>query len=176
MEGKTQEQKEQICENVCQAYFVRLRDATQRLRRIERDHIDKISKLYGVQGEVYLLGNELDVEPETNNSVDNMIQEEVQCDALQQKMKRKQIDNIVKEMNQLGELFSELSNLVVEQGTVLDRIDFNVADSRQNVRKGNRELQKIIDADNNPRVKAVQACLIWWVLVFACMFILKHSA
>ena len=62
---------------------MRLRDATQRLRRIERDHIDKISKLYGVQGEVYLLGNELDVEPETNNSVDNMIQEEVQCDALQ---------------------------------------------------------------------------------------------
>ena len=52
---------------------MRLRDATQRLRRIERDHIDKISKLYGVQGEVYLLGNELDVEPETNNSVDNMI-------------------------------------------------------------------------------------------------------
>ena len=55
-------------------------------------------------------------------------------------MKRKQIDNIVKEMNQLAELFSELSNLVVEQGTVLDRIDFNVADSRQNVKKGNREL------------------------------------
>ena len=79
-------------------------------------------------------------------------------------------------MNELGELFSDLSNLVVEQGTVLDRIDFNVADSRQNVRKGNRELQKIIDADNNPRVRAVQCCLIWWVLVFACIFILKHSA
>ena len=119
---------------------MRLRDATQRLRTIERDHIDKISKLYGVKGEVYLLGNELDVEPEVNNSANDMIQEEIQCNAQEQKMKRKQIDNIVKEMNQLAELFSELSNLVVEQGTVLDRIDFNVADSRQNVKKGNREL------------------------------------
>ena len=142
MDDKTAEQKDQICQNVLQAYFVRLRDATQRLRTIERDHIDKISKLYGVKGEVYLLGNELDVEPDMNNSAsaDNMIQEEIQCNAQEQKMKRKQIDNIVKEMNQLVELFSELSNLVVEQGTVLDRIDFNVADSRQNVKKGNREL------------------------------------
>ena len=71
MDDKTAEQKDQICQNVLQAYFVRLRDATQRLRTIERDHIDKISKLYGVKGEVYLLGNELDVEPEVNNSVDN---------------------------------------------------------------------------------------------------------
>jgi len=79
-------------------------------------------------------------------------------------------------MNDLAELFTDLSNLVVEQGTVLDRIDFNLQDSRHNIKKGNRELQKIIDADNNPRVKAVQCCLIWWILVFACMFILKHSA
>ena len=41
---------------------MRLRDATKKLRQIERDHIDKISKLYGVQGEIYLLGNEFDVE------------------------------------------------------------------------------------------------------------------
>ena len=79
-------------------------------------------------------------------------------------------------MNDLAEMFQDLSNLVVEQGTVLDRIDFNISDSRQNIRKGNKELQKIIDADNNPRVKAVQCCLIWWVLVFGMLFIMKHSA
>ena len=89
MDDKTAEQKDQICQNVLQAYFVRLRDATQRLRTIERDHIDKISKLYGVKGEVYLLGNELDVEPEVNNSANDLIQEEIQCNVQEQKMKRK---------------------------------------------------------------------------------------
>jgi len=33
-------------------------------------------------------------------------------------------------MNDLAEMFQDLSNLVVEQGTVLDRIDFNISDSR----------------------------------------------
>ena len=42
--------------------MVRLKDATKKLRTIERDHIDKISKLYGVQGEIYLPVNDLDEE------------------------------------------------------------------------------------------------------------------
>ncbi len=51
---------ERIYENVTQTYLVRLKDATKKLRQIERDHIDKISKLYGVQGEIYLPRNDLD--------------------------------------------------------------------------------------------------------------------
>ena len=37
-----------------QAYLSKLKDAAKRLRQIERDHINKIGKLYGVQGEVRL--------------------------------------------------------------------------------------------------------------------------
>lgn len=48
------ESQEKICENITQAYLIRLKDATKKLRQIERDHIDKISKLYGVQGELHL--------------------------------------------------------------------------------------------------------------------------
>ena len=43
-----------IGDNVQQAYLVRLKDAAKRLRQIERDHIDKIGKLYGVAGETKL--------------------------------------------------------------------------------------------------------------------------
>jgi hypothetical protein len=39
---------------VQQAYLSKLKDAAKRLRQIERDHINKIGKLYGVQGEVRL--------------------------------------------------------------------------------------------------------------------------
>ena len=51
---ENRDSQEKICENICQAYLIRLKDATKKLRQIERDHIDKISKLYGVQGELYL--------------------------------------------------------------------------------------------------------------------------
>lgn len=46
--------QQSISENVQQAYLSRLKDAAKRLRQIERDHIKKIGKLYGVEGEVRL--------------------------------------------------------------------------------------------------------------------------
>ena len=48
------ESDERIIQNVQQAYLSRLNDSAKRLRQIERDHLDKMSKLYGVQGEVKL--------------------------------------------------------------------------------------------------------------------------
>ena len=41
-------------------------------------------------------------------------------------MKKQEIDHIVNQMNNLSDLFRDVSNLIIEQGTVLDRIDFHI--------------------------------------------------
>ena len=43
-----------ICDNVQQVYLTRLKNAAKRLRQIERDHINRIGRLYGVVGEIRL--------------------------------------------------------------------------------------------------------------------------
>ena len=48
------ESQQIIADNVQQAYLSKLKDAAKKLRQIERDHIRKISKLYGVEGETKL--------------------------------------------------------------------------------------------------------------------------
>ena len=78
-------------------------------------------------------------------------------------------------MNQLSDLFRDVSNLVIEQGTVLDRIDFHVKDAQARIQSGNKELQKIIDADNNPRVRAAQICLVNWIIIMTFVLLLKHA-
>ena len=54
--------QETITQNVQQAYLVKLQDAAKRLRQIERDHVERIGKLYGVEGEIQLPSSELDDE------------------------------------------------------------------------------------------------------------------
>ena len=40
-------------------------------------------------------------------------------------------------------VFQEVSDMVISQGTILDRIDNNLYQSRYNVRRGNREIEEI---------------------------------
>ena len=104
-----------------------------------------------------------------------MIEEIKQSDPAMARIKKQEVDSIVSQMNNLSDLFKDVSNLVVEQGTVLDRIDFHILDSRAQVQKGNKELQKIMDVENNVRVKAVQICLINWIVIMTFVLILKHG-
>jgi len=37
----------QICQNLLQAYSTRLRDSAKELRRLEKEHLDRVTELYG---------------------------------------------------------------------------------------------------------------------------------
>ena len=47
--------------------------------------------------------------------------------------KNKEIKNLVNTINDLAVLFKDLSVLVVEQGTILDRIDYNIETAHKDV-------------------------------------------
>ena len=63
-------------------------------------------------------------------------------------------------MQELSEVFKSLSRLVVEQGTVLDRIDYNVLAAKEDIKKANRELEKTLAYEESPRARACQFCLV----------------
>jgi syntaxin 16 len=53
-----------------------------------------------------------------------------------------EINDLVRSINDLAHIFKEISNLVNEQGTILDRIDYNIENAITNTVKANVHLKK----------------------------------
>ncbi|XP_019640220.1 PREDICTED: syntaxin-16-like isoform X1 [Branchiostoma belcheri] len=56
--------------------------------------------------------------------------------------REREINKIVQSISDLNEIFRDLAQIVVEQGTVLDRIDYNIEQTATKVDSGLQQLQK----------------------------------
>lgn len=57
--------------------------------------------------------------------------------------RNEKIERLVRSINQLNDLFKQMNRLVIEQGTILDRIDFNIENTHQKSTKAKEELIKV---------------------------------
>lgn len=57
--------------------------------------------------------------------------------------REREIIEIAKSIHTIAEIFRELQSLVIDQGTLLDRIDYNVEQMSVNVKSAVRELDKV---------------------------------
>jgi syntaxin 16 len=55
-----------------------------------------------------------------------------------------EINDIAKSIFQLADIFKELQTLVVDQGTMLDRIDYNIDQTVVQMKEGHRELTVVM--------------------------------
>ncbi|XP_060527019.1 syntaxin-16 [Cylas formicarius] len=62
--------------------------------------------------------------------------------------REREVNAIVKSIVDLNEVFKDLSRMVADQGTILDRIDYNIEQTQVQVYEGFKQLQK---ADNYQR-------------------------
>ncbi|XP_039293257.1 syntaxin-16 [Nilaparvata lugens] len=77
-----------------------------------------------------------------------------------------EVQGIVKSILDLNDIFKDLAHMVVEQGTVLDRIDYNIEQTQTQVHQGYQQLRK---ADEYHRKNRKMVCII--VLASVTMFL-----
>lgn len=85
-----------------------------------------------------------------------------------------QIKKLVSQINDLAVIFKELSILVIEQGTVLDRIDYNVEMAKKNVLEANVELKKTLKRETSFRAKGCMSCLVTGIAITLGLLVFKH--
>jgi syntaxin 16 len=88
--------------------------------------------------------------------------------------REREIIAIAQSINELAALFNELSVLVIEQGTVLDRIDYNVEQTLFKVREGVEELQVAEDHSKKAYTMKLIFFLIFIIIILTCILIFKH--
>ncbi|XP_051789048.1 syntaxin-16 isoform X1 [Erpetoichthys calabaricus] len=84
--------------------------------------------------------------------------------------REREIRQIVQSISDLNEIFRDLAGMVVEQGTVLDRIDYNVEQSCVKTEDGLKQLQKAEQYQKKNR--KMLAILILFVLVIVLILVL----
>ena len=83
---------------------------------------------------------------------------------IQLKKRDEDIDILVKSINELSGIFKDLQNIVQEQGTILDRIDYNINISYENSQEGLKSLKKAEQHDNESCFR--NAILLLFVIIF----------
>ncbi|KAG5683933.1 hypothetical protein PVAND_013189 [Polypedilum vanderplanki] len=83
--------------------------------------------------------------------------------------REKEVMNIVKSIVDLNQIYKDLSHLVEEQGTVLDRIDYNIESTQTRVYEGYKQLQK---AERYQRANRKMYCIFILASVTLFMIIL----
>jgi syntaxin 16 len=85
-----------------------------------------------------------------------------------------EIVKIAQSIEELGSIFKELAVLVIDQGTILDRIDYNMEAVVEHTKTGIKQLEKAEKSQRNARPLRCIICLSCTIFVLLAILILKH--
>merc|ERR1712176_1025778 len=86
-----------------------------------------------------------------------------------------EIASIAQSIEELGTIFKELAVLVIDQGTILDRIDYNMEAVVEHTKTGIQQLEKAEKSQKNARPMKCIICLICLIAVLLVILVLKKK-
>jgi syntaxin 16 len=84
-----------------------------------------------------------------------------------------ELQHIYSSIVDLHEVFKDLNALVIDQGTLLDRVDVNIEETKKQVTKANKELDKLNESQKKNKFLMVVLCLVATIMLLVLLIILK---
>ena len=141
----------------------RFNDFTRHYKYNQEIYIRKYKELGGEELDI-----DNNIEKENNN---NYLFETEQIYNL--KRRDSDLNQLLDSMNNLASTFKDLKNLVVEQGTILDRIDYNIDSAAENTAKGKQHLINAENIQKNSCFRNVMLILVLVVFFESILLIFK---
>ena len=182
-ESGASEFEKKLCRNIIKTLGSRLFADTQKFREMQRSHLKLLNSTASRDDDFF--GGDVEAGMRRRGGargggggggehaglISSQAQVEVELDDFA--LDNEEVNRIAKNIAELSGLFQELAELVTDQGTVLDRIDYNMDLSLENVTKGTEQIEKAAAAQRrNPAFKCM-ALLVILIAVFAFILGLK---
>ncbi|KAF3454571.1 hypothetical protein FNV43_RR05019 [Rhamnella rubrinervis] len=114
-----------------------------------------------------------------DDDLDNMVFNEHQMAKLKKSEaftveREREIQQVVESVNELAQIMKDLSVLVIDQGTIVDRIDYNIQNVATTVEEGLKQLQKAERTQKKGGMVMCATVLIIMCFVMLVLLILKE--
>ncbi|XP_009860254.3 syntaxin-16-like [Ciona intestinalis] len=149
-QGQTSGRDTVVVNNVVSSYATQLQDLSTKFKKAQSSYLKKL-KHREERSHHFFSSTSVLMPEHTEDDIDDadfnkaLSQDQVAIidqNAVNIEQRESEIRSVVQSINDLAEIFSDLGNIVVEQGTVLDRIDYNVENAVVKTETGLGELKK----------------------------------
>ena len=155
--------------NMYQNLLNRLAETSRALQINEEMQLQKYHEFNGVEDSFFNINNFDSIETTQTQKFNSIDAKKIDIN----KDRNKEIDQIVKTVNELKEIFQEVADMIIFQGTILDRIDYNIYESRHNIRRGNREMEETHERLKSGCVRRINQILIICIFIMSILIIFK---
>lgn len=174
---KLHKQEQMVRLNVMRNFATTLRGLSKDFRLSQKDYLQRLRGQEKESGEFF------EADSGGNMTLDEAIDRGLTPSQMQhlQELERKASDrdkeilHIAQSINDLAQIFKELNVLVVEQGTILDRIDYNVEQTLVKVKDGVEELRKADDYSKKNRTMKCIFSLIFVIIILSLILWQQHK-
>jgi len=128
------EQEESVRRNMQSSLALQLQDLSVGFKKSQKDYLSRLRGRNQMGKGITITENEEDEMFDVAFTPNQRAQLSSNSQAIDQR--HKDIVQIAKSINELNQIFKDLNVLIIEQGTILDRIDHNIEITKHNVQDG----------------------------------------
>ena len=155
-----------------QTLIKKITDFTKKFKINQEIHNKKYKELVGEDDPTFQINtSSKQGNNEANNTIDNFLLTEENNLAL---MRRdNQLNDLLDSVNDLAQIFKDMQSLVMEQGSILDRIDYNIDIAATNVTSGKNSIIKANEYHKNNCFRNVIIVVLVIIFIEALLLIFK---
>jgi syntaxin 16 len=163
--------------NIQRSIAKKLQGLSMNFRGTQKDYLNKLKAQKSESGAVFEFENQKAKQTPFDQDMGFTSQQMQMADDMSELVDQRdqEIANIAKSIEELAQIFKELAVLVIDQGTILDRIDFNMESAVEHAKEGIVQLEKAEESQKNALPLRCIILLVFLCTLMLILLIVKHS-